>query len=76
MGHCCRGENMKAITLNVKGMSCHHCKMAIKKAVGAIDGVKEVEVDIGGGKVTVKTSGHVDKDSIVNAITELGYDVE
>jgi copper chaperone len=76
MGHCCGGESKKTITLGVKGMTCHHCEMSIKKAVGAIDGVSGVEVDIGEGKVKVQVSGHVDPDSIKNAITELGYDVE
>ena len=38
--------------LNVPTVSCNHCKMAIEKAVGALDGVK-VDVDVAEKTVTV-----------------------
>lgn len=34
-------------TLLVEGMSCGHCEMAVKKAVGALEGVESVVVDLG-----------------------------
>jgi copper chaperone len=37
----------KEITsLNVEGMSCSHCEKAVKKAVGAVDGVIGVSVEL------------------------------
>jgi copper chaperone len=32
--------------LNAPDIMCHHCKMAIEKAVGDLAGVEAVEVDI------------------------------
>jgi copper chaperone len=39
--------------LNVEGMSCSHCENAVKKSVGALDGVKSVAVDLKGKTVTI-----------------------
>ena len=41
------------VVLNVPTVSCNHCKMAIEKAVGAMDGVGEVDVDVAEKTVTV-----------------------
>ena len=38
--------------LEVPGVSCSHCKAAIEGAVGAVDGVGQVVVDVG------EKSGH------------------
>lgn len=44
---------MEKTVLNVAGMSCEHCVNAIEKAVGGLDGVASVAVDLSGGTVTV-----------------------
>ena len=36
-------------TLNVPGISCDHCKKTIEGAVGQLDGIGMVEVDIASG---------------------------
>jgi len=38
-------------TLKVKGMSCQHCVMSVKKALDQLDGVQNVEVDLKKGEV-------------------------
>ena len=61
-------------TLLVEGMSCGHCEMAVKKAVGELDGVKSVVVDLGAKKVEVE--GENLNDSLIKeAIEDAGYDV-
>lgn len=68
---------MDVKTLNVEGMSCSHCENSVKKAVGALDGVGSVEVDLKGNKVTVEfDSAKVSVDDIKNAIEDQGYDVK
>ena len=63
-------------TLNVEGMSCMHCENAVKKAVGAVDGVDSVEVDLKGKKVTVEfETDKTTLDAVKNAIEDQGYDV-
>ena len=67
---------MGKTVLKVEGMSCSHCENAIKKSVGALDGVSAVTVDLKGKTVTVEyESSKVSLDRIKNEIEEQGYDV-
>lgn len=36
-------------TVNVKGMSCEHCKKSVMEAVSKVEGVSEVQVDLKAG---------------------------
>ncbi|WP_322497118.1 heavy metal-associated domain-containing protein [Chloroflexus sp.] len=58
----------------VPGMSCQHCVQAVRKEVGAQDGVSQVEVDLTNKIVTVVHDDDVDITEIVMAIKEAGYD--
>jgi len=63
-------------TLNVEGMSCSHCENSVKKAVGALEGVASVEVDLEGNKVTIKFDpSKINLDKIKGAIEDQGYDI-
>ena len=63
--------------LNVEGMSCSHCENRVKKAVSALDGVKNVAVDLAGKTVTVEFDpGKVTVAAIGEAIEDQGYDVK
>lgn len=67
---------MEKIVLNVEGMSCSHCENAIRKAVGALDGVSEVMVDLAGKTVTIHCDpAKVTSDRIRSEIEDQGYDV-
>ncbi len=62
--------------LNVNGMSCEHCVKAVKGAVGTLNGVDSVDVDLKGKKVTVGfDSEKVTIAVIKDAIEDQGYDV-
>lgn len=75
MCNCC-GGNEKVVSLNVEGMSCGHCKMAVEKAVSSLNGITKVEVDLAGKKVTVTyNSDSANEGAIKKAITDQGYDV-
>ncbi len=63
------------LILKVGGMSCHHCKMAIEKAVGALPGVSNAIVDLSKGQVSVEGTS-LDRAAIAACIEELGYLVE
>ncbi|GAE87849.1 copper chaperone CopZ [Acetivibrio straminisolvens] len=68
---------MERKVLKVEGMSCSHCENAIKKSVGALDGVNAVTVDLEGKTVTVEyESSKVSLDRIKSEIEDQGYDVE
>ncbi len=61
-------------TIMVEGMTCGHCEKAVKEALGELDGVNNVEVDLTTGKVVVKGEGLEDS-KLREAIDEAGYEV-
>jgi len=61
--------------LKVKGMSCQHCVLSVKKALSQLDGVKNVEVDLQKGEIRFENSKEVAPDRIKKAIEEAGYEV-
>jgi len=68
---------MGKILLTVNGMSCGHCVKAVEGSVGALNGVKEVNVHLSEGKVEVDFDPElVSVDTIKNIIDDQGYDVE
>ena len=66
--------NAQTLTLSVPGMTCGHCEAAVKQEVGAIDGVTAVDVDLDSKDVVV-TGTQLDRDAVVAAIDEAGFDV-
>lgn len=68
---------MENVTLNVKGMSCGHCVKSVEGAVGALEGVDQVKVNLEAGQVNVAFDNEtVTLDKIKEAIDDQGYDVE
>jgi copper chaperone len=65
---------MNALSFKVPGMTCGHCEAAVKQEVGHVTGVSQVDVDLDTKDVTV-TGTDLDRDAIVAAIDEAGYDV-
>ena len=65
---------MTSSTYSVDGMTCEHCVHAITGEVSKIDGVAEVNVDLGAKTVTV-TGERFGDDAVRAAIDEAGYTV-
>ena len=61
-------------TYSVPGVSCDHCRVAISGAVGKVDGVALVDVDLEAKHVTVIGPGFDDA-AVREAIDDAGYDV-
>ncbi len=64
----------ETITFSVPGMTCGHCEAAVKQEVGGVAGVTDVDVDLDSKDVVV-TGNRLDRDTIVAAIDEAGFDV-
>lgn len=58
----------------VAGMSCEHCRAAVVDAVGRLEGVSEVRVDLDAGRVRVRAAA-IDDALVRAAIGEAGYEV-
>ncbi|MEU9579089.1 heavy-metal-associated domain-containing protein [Streptomyces chilikensis] len=64
-------------TYKVEGIGSAHCQGVVAHAVGGLDQVTAVEVEIGTGLVTVTTSTEPDAaldELIAKTIDEAGYD--
>jgi len=65
------------VVLNVAGLSCHHCAGAIEKALHAVPGVQEVNVDLAAKRVEVLfVPERVSIRHISQAIVDAGYEVQ
>ncbi len=58
---------------NVKGMSCNHCKASVEKAVGNVEGVTGVHVDLSAGTAAVE--GEFDPEKVREAILNAGFEL-
>ena len=62
-------------SIKIKGMSCQHCVMAVTKALAALDGVKDVNVDLKSGVATYEEVKAVDPKMVAAAVKKAGYEV-
>jgi len=72
------GKKGKKIELTVRGMSCGHCEMRVKKALTAVPGVQDAEAshERGMAIVTIAPGQEVSVDLLVAAVAEAGYEAE
>lgn len=61
--------------IKIKGMSCQHCVMAVTRALSAIDGIKNVRVDLQTGVAVYEEVNPVDDNVVAAAVKKAGYDV-
>ncbi|HQP56067.1 MAG TPA: cation transporter, partial [Syntrophorhabdus sp.] len=60
--------------ITIEGMSCQHCVMAVKKALGGVPGILESNVQIGSAVVKYDES-KIRKEDIETKIEDAGYKV-
>ncbi|KUO05294.1 heavy-metal-associated domain-containing protein [Streptomyces caeruleatus] len=66
---------MSITTYAVSGMSCGHCKATLTRAIGELDGVTEVGVDLATGQVTVTSAAEPDDALIAEVVDDAGYEL-
>ena len=70
------GEKEKDMTtIKIKGMTCRHCVMAVTKALGGIDGIRDVQVDLEKGEAAFTEEKPIDRALIRVRIVKAGFDV-
>ena len=60
-------------TVSIKGMSCQHCVASTTKALEALDGINNVNVDLAKNEATY--DGEVDPQVVKEAIAKIGFEV-
>lgn len=61
-------------TLKVTGMTCGHCVAAVTKALENVPGVEKADVSL--EKAQAVVSGDADKQAMVDAVKEEGYEAD
>jgi copper chaperone len=62
-------------TIQIKGMTCNHCVMAVTKALSGIEGVGNVKVNLAKGEATFDEAKPVDRALIRQSIEKAGFEV-
>ncbi len=62
------------LEIQVEGMTCRHCEMAVEKAIKELEGVKEVHASHKEKKVEILYENpNLKKEEIYKTIEETGY---
>ena len=61
-------------TIIIKGMSCEHCEMHVKKELEKIDGVISAAPNADRGKAVVEMKKEIANDKFKAAVKEAGYE--
>lgn len=65
---------MKSTHFQLSGLTCEACTKIIKKRVGKLSNVSEVNVDLQ-GNLEIKADRDLDKDEVITALKDTDYKV-
>ncbi len=67
---------MAKVNLKIQGMTCNHCVMRVAKALKAVPGVQDAQVDLQKAEAAVTyDDAKVSLDKLSFAVVEAGYKV-
>ncbi|MFF5218407.1 heavy-metal-associated domain-containing protein [Micromonospora sp. NPDC000442] len=66
---------MTTATYQVKGMTCGHCVSSVSTEISGIAGVRDVQVDLASGQVTINSEAPLDPAAVRAAVDEAGYEL-
>jgi copper chaperone CopZ len=68
-------DSDQLLLIRISGMHCHKCEQRVQKALAAVSGVHEVEVDFNSRLASVLVSrASADTDELLQAVQEAGYE--
>ena len=63
---------MNTVQLQITGMTCGHCVAAVTKALKAVPGTQDAQVDLASGRATVQ--GSAAPETLAKAVADEGYE--
>jgi copper chaperone len=57
----------------IEGMTCHHCVLHVQKALKALPGVADADVNLEKGEALVTHEGPLDGTAALKAVAAAGY---
>lgn len=70
-----KNKDEEMAEVKIKGMRCQHCVASVTKALGEIEGVSNVKVDLEAGVATFDSDREIPDSEIAAAITAIGFEV-
>ncbi len=65
---------MAKTTIKVQGMTCNHCVMRVTKALKAVPGVQDAQVDLKSAEAVITyDEAKTGKEKLSSAVVEAGY---
>ena len=64
---------MESQTFTIPNISCGHCTASIEKELKEMEGVADVQSDIGAKTVTVQWRPPMSRDKIISTLKEINY---
>ncbi len=71
-GSCIFKRNIMKYEIQIEGMSCGHCVMAVKKELSKLQGIENMDVQIGSAVVEVNDA-ELSREQLATAIEEAGF---
>ena len=72
-GCTCSTQTPMTMKIQIKGMSCNHCKGSAERAILGVSGVTAVNIDLASGETLI--TGTPDLEAVVKAVETLGFEV-
>lgn len=71
-------DDARTITMQIDGMTCIHCSASVEEVLGAVPGVRAVQISYESGKATLRCDPAVavNTDELAKAVTALGFEVK
>jgi len=63
------------VTLPIAGMTCASCTSKVQSSLSKVPGVEEATINLATERATVRITGDVETEELVQAVREAGYDV-
>jgi copper chaperone CopZ len=64
---------MQDTTLQVSGMTCKSCVARVNRALSGLDGVREIEVELGRGMVRIRHAPELTAMQLAERVSKAGY---
>ena len=72
-GCTCSTQTPMTMKIQIKGMSCNHCKGSAERAIMGVSGVTAVNIDLASGEAQI--SGTPNLEAVISAVEALGFEV-
>ena len=69
----CSTQSPMTMKIQIKGMSCNHCKGSAERAILGVSGVTEVTIDLASGEALI--TGAPQLEEVIKAVEALGFEV-